>query len=249
MTDIPPPDFAASFFSLQRLPGLLQTRGAVLLRRLLPPALLARWLPVFEAAYAEADRRLAADLIDADTWRNYYQFGHVDPELIPNYQGWLDVLLQQQTLRHVLRSALGPNAGILTRYSTTRRQSAAQPQHAIGFHQDREFIGPLNQALNLWIPLTPAGGPEWPGLELWLDGPQRPLLDFGMAAAERDAVCAEIPASALWRPQLLPGDVLIFTHLTVHRTAAAPRAQGVRYSFELRMTPDTWAQSLASVRL
>lgn len=230
------PDFASGFFSLNRLPGLLQTRGAVLLRRLLPPALLQPWLPIFEQAYAEADRRLAAGEIDAAAWNAYYQFGNVDPGLVRHQPEWLAQLLGHSALRPLIQAALGPQVSLLPYYTGPRRQRRDQPDRALNFHQDSEFIG--KRALNVWIPLTPAGGPDWPGLELWLDGPQTRLLDFSMPPAERAAICADIPPEALWRPQLVPGDVLLFTHFTVHRTSIAPTASETRLNYELRLVPE-----------
>lgn len=233
------PDFSAGFFSLTRLAGLLQDPGVVLLRRMLPRELLGRWLPAFEQAYREADAQIAAGTISEEDWRNFYQYGHVDPDLIPNLQSWFQDLLKQQPLRHVLRTALGPQAALLLNYSLARRQMPAHPERAIDYHQDREFLGPLTKAVNVWIPLTPAGGGDWPGLELWLGGPQHPVFEFTMPPAERTGIGAAIPPDSLWRPALQPGDVLIFTHYTIHRSIIPPTATQTRFSFELRLSADT----------
>ena len=243
------PDFAAGFFSLTRLPGLLQDSGAVLLRRLLPRELLGRWLPAFEQAYREADAQMAAGTISEEDWNNFYRYGHVDPDLIPNLQSWFQDLLKQQPLRHLLRTALGPQASLLLNYSMARRQMPAHPERAIDYHQDREFLGPLHKALNVWIPLTPAGGEDWPSLELWLGGPQHPVFDFSMPSAARASIGDAIPPDALWRPELQPGDVLIFTHHTIHRSIIAPTATQTRFSFELRLSADTDSSLTPSLML
>ena len=233
-----PPDYPAALFSLARLPGLLQSRGAVLLRRMLPGQLLSQWLPVLEKLYAGADELFESGRMDDWIYQTFYRYGHVDPRSIPDYDLWLRQLLGQPGLRNLLRTLFGPRAWVLLKDSAPRRQAPQLRDRAIFFHQDQEFIGPLPQAVNVWIPLTPAGG-DWPGLELWLDGPQAPLLNFAMSPPEREQVYARIPPEARWRPQLMPGDILLFTAWTVHRTCFEPGMQQTRYSYELRLISES----------
>lgn len=239
------PDFPASLFSLSKLNPLLQTQGAVLLRQLLPPDQLRQWLTPFAAAYAKADEQFQTGQMDAKTYHNFYMYGHADPHDVANYREWLQSLLKHLALRNVLRTIFGPQALVLYTNSAPRRQACERPEHAIGFHQDQEFMGCLSKAINIWVPLTPVGG-DYPGLELWLGSPQTALLSFEMSPEDRIAVCSKIPAEALWRPVMKPGDVLLFTHYTVHRTWLDPAMTQTRLSYELRLTTEADRQATRS---
>lgn len=228
------PDYPASLFSLSRLPELLRSRGALLLRNMLPAHLLQQWLPVFVAAYEEADRQFQNGEMAHEIWHNFYRYGQIAPHQLPGYPDWLQQLLKQPGLRNLFRAALGPDGKIFASYSTPRRQSPVSPDRAVCFHQDQEFMGPLQRCINVWIPLTAAGG-QHPGLEIWLDGPQETLLNFGMEPDEREQICARMRPEQHWKPELKAGDVLVFTHYTVHRTWMSPEMSQARYSYELRL--------------
>lgn len=233
MALLPPPDYPLHSLNPDAVPGLLQTRGAVLLRQVLPEDFCERWLPAFAQGFAELDRRAAAGRLSPIQQR-LYTYGHLPAEGLPGYTTWLQELLAVQNLRPPLRALFGPEAYLLLDNSLPRRQSSSQMGHAIPFHQDCEFIGPLKQALNVWLPLTPAGG-NWPGLELWLDGPQEPVFSPLQTPEQRADLTASIPPAARWLPVLAPGDLLLFSPYTLHRTALHLGMFETRMSFELRL--------------
>ena len=240
MTIAHPPEYPAQDFDPIELGQTLRTRGAVLLRGLLPAGHFATWLPVFEVAYARYDARYEAGLLDEQNVQNLYRYGNVQPGYIQQFGEWLKQTLGEPRLRGFLGAYFGKDAYLLRQSSAPRRQGPVHPEHALVFHQDQEFLGPMQRAINVWVPLTPAGG-DWPGLELQLDAPQLPLLSMAMSVPEREAVCAGLPPESLWRPVLTPGDVLIFTPYTVHRTWLEPTMNHTRISSEIRLIsgPDT----------
>lgn len=218
---------------MHQLPLLLHTRGAVLLRGVLPRAWCQRWLSAFQEGFEQLERQAAAGGL-SETSQRLYAYGHLPAAGLRGYGTWLEELLAFEALRQLLRPLFGAQAHVLLDNSLPRRQSAAQLAHAIPFHQDCEFIGPLQQAVNVWLPLTPAGA-AWPGLELCLDGPQRPLFSLQQTPVQREALVAAIPARARWLPVLEPGDLLLFSPYTLHRTALHLGMFETRFSFELRL--------------
>lgn len=235
------PDFAAADFDPARLEPNLKRYGAVLLRGLLPAQSVIDWLPAFEAGFAAFDELYRRGEMDAASQRNLYVYGHTHPKCIQNYPAWIDRQLTAPLIRPLLAAYFGKRAYLLQGQSSPRRQLAAHAERSIGFHQDHEFMGPMSRALNFWLPLTPAGG-EWPGLEIWLGSPQHPLLSFAQSAADREQALARMPAEALWRPELGPGDALILTHYTIHRTLLTPEMRHTRISSEMRLisADDIW---------
>ncbi len=229
------PDYAADFFSSNRLPELLNQRGAVLLRRLLPPALCAEWLPRFETVYQKSDQLYQSGLMTLKDQQQFYEIGHpvIQQESDLAIWAWWQILLQQQALRHLLRGYFGPQAAVFAGHSLPRRQLPQLPEYGLPFHQDYEYLGGFAKGLNLWIPLTPAGEVS-PSVELWLDLPQQPILDFGQPSEERLATLQGLPEGR-WRPVMAPGDVLIFTPFTLHRTLIEPEMSHSRYSYEFRL--------------
>lgn len=228
------PDFNAGFFSLSRLRPLLDSEGAVLLRRLLPAGVLRPWSETFALAWEKTEQKFAAGELSQADIDNYYTFGHPLPGLIEGFELWFQMLFAQLPLRTLLRTLFGPEVFIMGSYSLVRVQRPTRPQQAMPFHQDYEYIGEVRQAVNVWIPVTPAGG-DAPGLELELGGAQQPVYSLTQSEPQRRARIDRIPAERLWRPQMQPGDVLIFTPYTLHRTSLLPGMSQNRVSAELRI--------------
>jgi len=229
------PDYAADFFSINRLPDLLAQRGAVLIRRLLPPALCAEWLPRFERVYQETDQLFQSGAMSLKDRQQFYEIGHpvIQDKSDLALWAWWQVLLQQHGLAHLLRSYFGPKAAVFAGHSLPRRQLPETPEVGLPFHQDYEYLGGFAKGLNLWIPLTPAGE-DSPGLELWLDLPQAPILHFGQPSHERLETLHRLPEGR-WQPVMAPGDVLVFTPFTLHRSLIMPGMTCARYSYEFRL--------------
>ena len=84
-----------------------------------------------------------------------------------------------------------------------------------------------------WVALTPCGA-QAPGLEL-----VRQRLDslLSPATLTEDRVHARFPTEGFWSPVMEPGDVLIFSGGTLHRTHVTPHMDADRTSIELRFFP------------
>ncbi|MEZ0370019.1 MAG: phytanoyl-CoA dioxygenase family protein [Candidatus Sericytochromatia bacterium] len=234
MTRFDLPEYSGLDFDPGEVGQTLRTRGVVLLRALVPVAQIDEWLPAFEAGYAEYDAHFQAGLLDEQNVTGLYKWGHVLPSYIERFSDWLRATVDLPRLKALLHSYLGDEAFLLMNNCAPRRQGPVHPEHAIFFHQDQEFMGAMHKAVNIWVPMTPAGG-DWPGLELWLDSPQAPLLSILMTPQQRSAFYERIPKEKIWRPVLSPGDVLIFPPYTVHRTWLEPAMAQTRISSEIRL--------------
>ncbi|MDX2170053.1 MAG: phytanoyl-CoA dioxygenase family protein [Deltaproteobacteria bacterium] len=108
-------------------------------------------------------------------------------------------------------------------------------QHSI-WHQDGAFLGHGIRTVNAWFALTDCGR-DAPGMDLMplrLDGlvtPGEPGAGFDWAVSA-DTIARELPGVAPWRPEIGAGDVLLFDHFMLHRTAAAPGMRELRYAIE-----------------
>lgn len=118
-----------------------------------------------------------------------------------------------------------------------RRVAAVYPETAVPFHQDVQAFGRL--LINAWTPLTIAGG-DAPGLELVV-ARVRDLPDTDAADDQYDTlqiseatVRERFPDDAIVRPEMVPGDVLVFLGTTIHRTYIRPDMSEQRLSLELR---------------
>lgn len=232
------PDYPATALTPEAFAGVLQRQGVLLLREVLPAKAVTAWLPIFLSGGEGFDALYASGGMDQESYLGLYRFGHISPDYIANFGAWIELVTRAPALVPILKAYFGPDAYLMKNHCAPRRQRASQLEHAISFHQDQEFMGRMQRALNLWTPLTPAGG-DWPGLELWVDGPRGPLLSFSMPPAERETLCAAIPPDALWRPRLSPGDMLLFDPYLVHRTWLGPEMRQERISSELRLlSPD-----------
>jgi hypothetical protein len=121
--------------------------------------------------------------------------------------------------------------------SYLRRVAAKYPETAVPFHQDVQAFGRL--LINAWTPLTLSGG-NAPGLELVV-ARVRDLPDTLPADTQYDTlqiseatVRARFPEEAIIRPEMVPGDVLVFLGTTIHRTHLLPQMAAERLSLELR---------------
>lgn len=228
---------AAPDFSAEILPThcaqILKTRGLILLRQLLDPNLLSDYLACFEAGFAAEDRRYISGQMPPELYQNLYRYGHAEPNQIKGYYAWISQILQTPRLRAYLQALYGSEAYLLVNNAFPRRQDPALPEFAIPFHQDQEFTGPFATGINLWLPLTPVGQ-DYPSLELCPDGPQRPLFRLNDSEQQRDALLKSLCLTC-WQIEMQPGDVLLFTGFTLHRTWMTAGMKQVRYSAEIRL--------------
>ncbi len=109
------------------------------------------------------------------------------------------------------------------------------------FHQDETILE--RRLMNVWIPLDPCGI-DAPGLEVVWRSSRELLKPSPLAGArfpveharlDPAAVLRRYGAHALWRPQFRPGDAMLFTGTTVHRTHVDAAMTAARMSVEIRL--------------
>ena len=104
------------------------------------------------------------------------------------------------------------------------------------WHQDGAFLGQGIRTVNAWFALSRCGRTA-PGMAL-MPVPLDRILPIGEPGAHYqwalspDTVARELPGVRVWRPECEEGDVLLFDHLTLHRTAAEEAMPDWRYAIE-----------------
>lgn len=119
---------------------------------------------------------------------------------------------------------------------TLRRITPGTTETGIEWHQDGSFLGMQNQPSNIWVSLSDCA--RSPGLEI-LPRRLECLVETGTHGAGYaeaigdDLVRQMAVESPLIRPDMKPGDALVFDGLLLHRTApATPVQSSSRYAIE-----------------
>jgi hypothetical protein len=163
--------------------------------------------------------RAAQSILTADSPRTLYEF------LETVYETNLDRLIAAYLGE---RPTLDVKKCVLRRVDWTC-------QHSI-WHQDGAFLGQGIRTVNAWLALSDCGR-DAPGMDLLpvrLNGlltPGEPGAGFDWAVSS-DTIARELPGVQSWRPEFAAGDVLLFDHFMLHRTAAAPGMTGLRFAIE-----------------
>ncbi len=126
--------------------------------------------------------------------------------------------------------------GALIEACSIRRQKPQEPERALSYHQDSAVVGG-EEGMVFWIPLD-ALDAATPGLEIIPRWRRRLRHSVNPANGYLEAIDAitggEAPISVT---PLEPGDVLIFSLLTPHRTLLTPGMTRTRFSIDLRVVP------------
>lgn len=110
------------------------------------------------------------------------------------------------------------------------------PDATGGWHQDGAFLGRDIRAINLWLALTPCGI-DAPGMDIV---PHRfdDIVETGTGssnfdwAAGDEAVRKAAGAAGVVRPQFEAGDLVLFDHMLMHKTAVTPDMTRERHAIE-----------------
>lgn len=247
----PPPDGGA-------IRRALEEHGCAVVRGVIPRAVIGEIAERAEAAYRMRDWQFARGelerLVKAGAYPGYhmgdYHSGHcpradLDAPGEPDYD-FLRRLISAN-LGLALMDALADDVvHFPLSLCVPRRQAPAGPNAPVPFHQDCSFLhrylgGARPPMLNAWTPLTPAGATA-PGLQVL---PQ--ILREALPVAARksgtvydsieidpDWVAETWGEDALWAPALEPGDVIVITESTLHRTWVTPAMTDTRLSIEVR---------------
>ena len=109
------------------------------------------------------------------------------------------------------------------------------------FHQDQSILN--RRLLNVWIPLVECGI-DAPGLEVvwgsWtelVEPAPAPSAAFPVERARLDpaVIARRFGPASYWHPRFVPGDAMLFSGATVHRTFVTPEMTRDRMSVEFRL--------------
>jgi ectoine hydroxylase-related dioxygenase (phytanoyl-CoA dioxygenase family) len=144
--------------------------------------------------------------------------------------------LAETGLESVITEYLGERPAMSMDKCTLRRVSAGG---GIEWHQDGAFLGGGVRTVNAWFALSRCGR-DAPGLDVipqrvprvfatGQSGDAETFFDWVVSA---ETIARELPGVQVWRPEFQAGDVLLFDHVTLHRTANSPAMPNPRYAIE-----------------
>jgi hypothetical protein len=232
-------------------PGAVRTgilrHGCIVVRGLVPPARAARLREAIDRAFAAREAALAGipvdvawydpveDVPDGDVVRAWVRASQavLAADSPRAFHEFLETV-HDVGLDRVIAAYLGERPSLSVQKCTLRRVDATT-QHAI-WHQDGAFLGKGIRTINAWFALTPCGR-DAPGMDLIPVRLER-VLTTGEAGAgfdwtvSHETIARELPGVTPWRPVFEAGDALLFDHMLIHRTAAAPGMTRLRYAIE-----------------
>ncbi len=244
----PLPEYMAADITPRVFAQSIQQQGCVLLRGVIPQSDLVVFQARAREAYARRDAEFARGNMPEEFSRTMYRFGHVlGSEL--DAPGEQFAIVQQLVLKTKLIQLLfgfyGSAVGFILNNCLPRRQDPQQLKNPnVPYHQDAAFMGDTFFILNAWTPLMMCGD-DAPGLEVLRNGTLTTLLHpphwqnsdktpYEQIAFEPDWVEQTYGLEKCWHPVMMPGDVLVFSNFTLHRTYHTSAMTEERISLELR---------------
>lgn len=236
------PDFAANEINPVIFGDVFSTYGSIVVRNLLDISLIDDIRLKAENAYALADKSSSTG---KDLGKQFRDFGHLSATFAQTENGKPQILdlFSNSRIPPLYRSLLGERIKILVGNSLPRRQHPRRHNPPVPFHQDASFLGDPGLIINSWIPLNEAGL-NAPGIEILLRPETKvhnqskfkakPPATYEDIDVTRSAFFSEIKPDLLWAPVMSPGDVLFFSHLTIHRTYQTDAMKLPRISLEIR---------------
>ena len=227
--------------------GILQ-RGCVLVRGLLPPPWVERLRAAIENAFEARDARLArqatagaarwydpVERVPKDASREWVRRGQgvLAADSPRAFFEFLEVV-REVGLDRLIAGYFGERPALSVEKTTLRRADASL--HQSTWHQDGAFLGEGIRTVDAWFALSQCGR-DAPGLDVIPIRLPR-VLPTGQPGTyfqwtvSPDTIERELPGVPVWRPAFEAGDVLLFDHMLLHRTAADPGMTGVRYAIE-----------------
>lgn len=227
--------------------GILR-HGHLLVRGLVAPSQVARLCEVIDRAFDAREAALAgrhtADLapwwdpverVPKDAWRHWTRLGQ-GLLTADSPRGFFEFMETVRTLRldELIAGYLGERPAVSVEKCVLRRADASLRDPL--WHQDGAFLQQGCRTVNAWFALSHCGV-EAPGLDI-VPGRLERILPTGTDgicfdwAVSDEMVQRELPGVSFWRPEFEPGDVLLFDHLLLHRTAVDRNMPGVRYAIE-----------------
>jgi hypothetical protein len=243
---------AADTLSPDTLRRGLARNGCVLLREFVSAARIDRLVEGIDRSLAAFDAALAG-APESETAPWYAQFEPVAGEYrVGGRRNWvrksgamwtadsprmlfeLCELVDEIVIGGLIAGYLGERPALSANKCTLRRTPIGGSSG--DWHQDGAFLGPGVRSVNLWIALADCGR-DAPGLDIV---PRRfdRVVPTGTGGAHFDwavgpeTVATEAGDVAPLRPEFGAGDVLLFDHLFLHRTALDPDMSRERHAME-----------------
>jgi len=237
-------------------PGLVRNgilrHGSVLVRGLVPPARAARLRHAIDRAFEAYDATDAGratpemaqwfdpieDIPDAGIVRSWGRKGQgVFAADSPRALFEFLETVHEIGLDELITGYLGERPALSVEKTTLRLVDTAT-QHP-EWHQDGAFLGGGVRTVNAWFALSHCGR-DAPGLDVipqrvprvfatGQTGDAETFFDWVVSA---ETIARELPGVQVWRPEFQAGDVLLFDHVTLHRTANSPAMPNPRYAIE-----------------
>jgi ectoine hydroxylase-related dioxygenase (phytanoyl-CoA dioxygenase family) len=220
--------------------------GSLVLRDVFDPASLAPVLERAREAYFVRDWQYRRGQLPERLYRGMYEFGHIPAQDLDAPDGTkLSILnlVTDSAIWPLYQGLFGPKIAFMLGNCLPRRQSVEGVAAPTPFHQDGAFLGDPALVMNAWIPLVPCGQTA-PGLEVVLNPTSELItppemkgdraLTYKQLELPESYIASRFGEDCLWAPRLNVGDVLFFSHLTIHRTYQRPEMDQPRISLEIR---------------
>jgi Phytanoyl-CoA dioxygenase (PhyH) len=226
--------------------------GAVWVRGLVPPALVARLRDAIDRSFDAYDVTAAGHASpDTVTW--FDPLDNIkDPDFARDWRRQANAVLTADSPRglfdflqivhdvgiaRLLAQFFGERPSLAAEKCTMFRVSAKEPRMRVAdWHQDGAFLGDGIRTINCWFALTRCGR-DAPGMDIMPRRIDR-ILPVGEEGCHFDwtvspkTVARAFPGVRPWRPEFQEGDVLLFDEFAVHRTAAEEEMPNIRYAIE-----------------
>ena len=245
----PLPELSADELTTASLRQGLARHGCVLVRQLIPPERAEQLIGGIDRALAALDAGLdGAAKGDTTPWYAAFEPGTGEYR-VGGRRKWMRAsggmwtvdsphmlfelleLFDEIGIRALLTEHLGERPALSANKCNLRRVPVTT---STNWHQDGAFLGADVNSVNVWLGLSHCGT-DAPGLdiiprrfdEILATGTEGAIFDWSVAPD----VVAEVGTPAL-RPELGPGDALLFDHFFLHRTGVDPGMTKERYAIE-----------------
>jgi Phytanoyl-CoA dioxygenase (PhyH) len=244
------PEIAAADLTADAIRSGIVGHGALIVRRLIPPARVAQLVADIDQTFAAQDAFFdGASHAQAAPWFVPFQCESEYPVgptrrwvrggggvlTVESPRALFDVLdaFEEVGLAGYLADYLGERPVLAAKKFTLRRVPL---EKTADWHQDGAFLGKGIRAVNVWVALSPCGE-DSPGLdvvarrmhEIAPTGTEGAWFDWSVGAPVVDRVAEGAPVQ---RPIFAAGDAVLFDEMLLHRTAVEPEMTRERYAIE-----------------
>ena len=248
-------------FPLDQLPGdfpdFVKNSGCAVIRNAIPAGTIQSILELAKQAYEARDwQNRVGQLPDSLRQPGMYPAGHIflsDLNPGPDQGNFVLKNIINPDLLDLISDLTGQSPAFVISNCLPRRQKCSGgPNPPVPFHQDGSFLPGIY--FNFWIPLIQVNV-DAPGLEVVITDSEEIIAPGNTVTGNSIYDRIELPVNVLeekfgeenfWHPVLEPGDILVLTHRTIHRTYWLDNMNRDRISLEIRFAnaADTYLQKV-----